>query len=372
MNIVIPTADYPPIEGGIASVALHVSRELAALGHDVTVIAPYFPDTAAFDANEPVRVLRFRGYNLGPLRFFPLAAASIGPVRNADLILAINVSYGGVLGLLARKRYVVFAYAYEFLKFQNNPIAAALLRRVYGGAASVVAISKYTRDQLIDFGVSPSRVSVIYAGAPPVRAFPESAVAQLRGRLALDGHRVILAVGRFIRRKGHLTLVRAMARVVERAPDAKLVLAGRGPLWEEVSTLVRELHLERHVCLPGYLPDDEIAMLYHLCDVFALPNGQDESGHVEGFGLVFAEAHSYGKPVVAGRSGGAAEAVLDGETGLLVEPDQPEALAEAILFLLENPERARQFGVAGRARVEAELNWTHFTARVLETLERRP
>jgi len=372
VNIVIPTADYPPIEGGIASVALHVSRELAALGHTVTVIAPHFPGMAAFDKAEPVRVVRYRGYGLGPLRFFPLAVVARRFLGAADLVLAINVAYGGVLGWLSGRRFVVFAYAYEFLKFSRRSAAAALLRRVYAAAAGIVAISNYTRDRLQDFGVSGQRVSVVYPGAARPEPCSIGELNTVRRDLGLDGKRAILCVGRFIRRKGHLTLVRALPRIIERIPNVALVLVGRGPMKGEIRGLVQSLGLTNHVVMPGYLPDKDIAALYQLCDVFALPNGQDADGQVEGFGLVFAEAHACGKPVVAGRSGGAAEAVLDGETGILVEPDQPVELADAILSLLSDPSRAGALGEAGRRRVEAELNWKSFTRGVLASAEPRP
>ncbi|MFP6581213.1 MAG: glycosyltransferase, partial [Candidatus Hydrogenedentota bacterium] len=100
MKIAIPTADYPPIEGGISSVSLHLSRALAALGHEVTVIAPWFPDMKSFDHDEPVEVLRFRGYGLSWFRFFPMFRAALSPMHRADLVLAINISYGGIMAWL--------------------------------------------------------------------------------------------------------------------------------------------------------------------------------------------------------------------------------------------------------------------------------
>ena len=99
--------------------------------------------------------------------------------------------------------------------------------------------------------------------------------------------------------------------------------------------------------------------------------GEDEGGHVEGFGLVFAEAHVYGKPVVAGRSGGTEDAVLDGETGIVIEPEDVDALAESILRLMKDPGLARKYGEAGKARVERELNWKEFCKRVMEAFEER-
>ena len=152
MNVLIPTADYPPIEGGISSVTLHLSRELAASGHGVTVVAPHFPDMETFDAAEPVTVVRFRGYGLGWCRFFPMLAAAWPRLRGVDLVLGMNVAYGGVLGLLGRRLkrvpYATFAYAYEFLKFSRTRLFARLLRKVYASAQVVVSISQFTRDQL--------------------------------------------------------------------------------------------------------------------------------------------------------------------------------------------------------------------------------
>lgn len=370
MNILVPTADYPPIEGGISSVAMHVSRALAALGHDVTVVAPYFPEQGAFDAAEPVRVIRYRGYGLRWLRFFPMLAATWPEVKRADLILGVNVAYGGVIGGLARRRhgtpYVTFGYAYEFLKFRRNPLFAALLRRAYARSTAVVAISHFTRQGLESFGVPPERIRVIFPGAPPARDFAQDELAAIRHKFVLDSDRVILGVGRFIPRKGHITLVRAMPRILERCPDASLVLVGQGPALYEAVQTARALGVRERVLFPGRLSDDEIAALYATCEVFALPTGEDAKGQVEGFGLVFAEANAYGKPVVAGRSGGVVDAVLDGETGLLVEPGNPDAAADAIGSLLADRELARRLGENGKRRVESELNWTVFTQRLLE------
>ncbi len=370
MKILIPTADYPPIEGGLASVALHVSRCLAALGHDVTVVAPRFPCMDAFDRAEPVRVIRYRGYGLGWLRLFPFMAAAWPHARRADLILPINIAYGGPLAYFAGRPYVAFAYAYEFLKFQRVPPVAAFFRRIYAKARKVIAISAFTRDQLIAFGVAPDRIEIVHPGAPEPRPLPPERLAEVRYRFVLDENPVILAVGRLIPRKGHRTLVRAMPRILERFPNAVLVIAGQGPLVYAVTQEMWRCGVRNQVRMLAGLSDEDIAALYQVCNVFALPTGEEPDrarhGQVEGFGLVFAEANAYGKPVVAGRSGGVVDAVLDGETGLLVEPNDPDALANAICSLLDDADLARRLGENGRRRVETELNWTAFTKRLLE------
>lgn len=369
MRILIPTADYPPIEGGISTVTLRLSRQLAALGHDVTVVAPRFPGQEAFDAAEPARVVRFRGYALGWFRLLPMLCAALPLAARSDLVLAINVAYGGLIGLVARVLfrvpYIAFAYAYEFLKFRRTPGVAWLLRRVYANARRAVAISEFTRGNLVAFGVRPDRVATVLPGADPAPECAPERLAEIRHRYVLDDHRVILAVGRLIPRKGHLTLVRAMPRILERFPDTVLVIVGQGPCLFEITQKAVALGVRNQVLMPGPLPDDDVAALYHACDVFALPTGADIHGQVEGFGLVFAEAHARGKPVVAGRSGGVPEAVLEGETGLLVEPGDPGAVADAVSRLFDDSALAARLGANGRKRVEAELNWAEFTRRAL-------
>ena len=372
MRILIPTADYPPIEGGIATLALEVSRELVALGHEVTVVAPWFPDMEAFDAAEATRVLRFSGYHWGWLRLLPMAWRTWPALRNTDLVLAINVSHGGLIAWAAKflrgTPYVTFAYAYEFLKFAALPPARHLLLSIYRNALVTVAISQFTRRRLEDFGVPPEMITGIFPGGMPrACALPETTLPPDSPLCRdLGDAPFILSVGRFIPRKGQMTLVRAMPEILEAHPDVHLVLAGRGPCLAECQSEIRALGLKSRVHCPGYVENETLAALYTACALFALPTGEEEGGHVEGFGLVFVEAQAHGKATVAGRSGGVEDAVLHGETGLLVKPDDPGETARAIVGLLSNPAEAKRLGNAGRQRVKDELNWRVFTQRLLE------
>ena len=375
MRILIPTADYPPIEGGIGTVALQVSRELAALGHEVTVVAPYFAGMEEFDRAEPATVIRYRGYGAGWLQLAPMLAKSWPLLRKTDLVLGVNVAYGGPIGWLGQKRfrvpYLTFAYAHEFLKFEHNPLAAGLLRRIYTRSAAAIAMSSYSRDRLVEFGVPAGRVRVVHPGANPATPPDPEAVRAIKHKFVLDTGHVILAVGRMVPRKNHVALVQAMPRVLEKFPDAVLIVAGQGPTMMETVHAAWRAGVREHVIFPGRLSDEETALLYDACEVFALPtgqdaNGQDGRGQVEAFGLVFAEAHAHGKPVVAGRSGGVADTVIDGETGLLVDPAQPHEIADAILRIMADPALARQLGENGRRRVEKELNWRYFTIQLIE------
>ncbi len=375
MKILVLTADYPPIRGGIATVALEVCRALRDAGHEISIVAPDFPDQDALDQAEGFPIRRFRGYGLGWARVVPMAIASLGWLRNHDLILAINASHGGVLAMLARSiggaPYLTFGYAYEFLRFEGVPLFGPLLRRVYNRALAVVAISQFTRDAMERFGVAPARLSVILPGAPPVQDISADHRARVANAYIPDNKRVLLSVGRLIPRKGHETVLRALPSVLERFPDTVWVVVGEGPVKSSLARLANDLGVRERVRFAGNADDDDVAALYEACDVFVLPTGTDEGGHVEGFGLVFVEANAYGKPVVAGRSGGTVDAVLHGETGLLVEPGDAEALATAIATMFDDPVYAQSLGEAGRRRVEIELNWKRFTEQLLALVAER-
>lgn len=364
MNIAIPTADYPPIEGGISTVTVQVARELARLGHDVTVVAPHFNQMDHFDSGEPVTVVRYGGYGLGWLRYAPMARVAGPHLARADCAVAINVAYGGLMAKRRGVPFVVLAYGYEFLKFRRNPLVRRLLLDVYCAAGRVVAISSYTRDALLEFGVHSDQIEVILPGAPQA-----SDAAQEVSNTHADRGPTILAVGRFMPRKGHEMLLRGLPKVVKRFPDVRLVFVGRGPRLAPVQQLAADLRLSDRVTFLSQLSDPELAEQYRACDVFALPTGEEPGGHVEGFGLVFTEAQAYGKPVIAGRSGGTVDAVLHEQTGLLVEPGDPDSVADALLRVLSDPGLAKYLGENGKKRVESELNWTHFTAKLAAILE---
>jgi phosphatidylinositol alpha-1,6-mannosyltransferase len=371
VKILIPTLDFPPLEGGRTTLSVHLARELTKLGHDVTVIAPHSKDAAALDDAEPARIFRYKAGKWGWTDFLSFLRTAWPCTHDTDIIFAMDAAYGGILGRLARllrgKRYVVFARANELVTFQENWFIRLLYRNVYRRAESNLVPNRYTSHKLEDFGVSFETIQRIPPGAGPVEPLPEAAVRAVRHRFFLDEEdRLILCVGRFIPRKGQVNLVIALAQVHEHAPNTHLILAGRGPSLDACLEKARAMGIDGHVHCPGYVDDATLAALYQACAVFALPAGADESGRTEDLGIVFAEAHACGKPVVAGRAGGIAETVIDNETGLLVPPDDPPALADAITKLLLNPPLAKRLGENGRRRIVEERNWTVFTQKLME------
>jgi phosphatidylinositol alpha-1,6-mannosyltransferase len=189
----------------------------------------------------------------------------------------------------------------------------------------------------------------------------------LRQRLLGEWHRehIILSVGNLVSRKGHDMVIRALPRLLDIMGDVTYLIVGDGPHRAELEALALALGVRERVAFAGRVPDEDLPDIYALCDAFVLPSREQlDSCDVEGFGMVFLEANASGKPVVAGRSGGIGDAVLDGETGLLVDPLDPDCIASSIGKLLANPQLASRMGEQGRERAVREFSWPAVAARL--------
>lgn len=179
--------------------------------------------------------------------------------------------------------------------------------------------------------------------------------------------KTILAVGRFVSRKGFDRLIRLLPTLRERCGDTMLILAGAGPEEASLHEVAKKAGVEAHVKFLIAPDRPTLAAHYWACDVFALP-ARESKDDVEGFGIVFLEAAHFGKPVVAMRTGGTPEAVEDGVTGLLADPKSDGDFLEKLASLLNDPEKAKRFGQAGRERVLRDFRWQDRTKALLAKL----
>lgn len=373
MRILIPTMDYPPATGGIARITLELSRELAAMGHVVSIVAPRAPGMAALDRAEAAQIIRFAGRRRGCFCFLPLCWKTWRLAGRADLILAISGVYGGIIArgarLLRGTPYLVFAHADECLRYRRAPIMRGLLRSVYRRANATVALNRHARRNLELFGVPERDIALIPPGARLAEPLPETAIHAVRERFEIGNGRMVLAVGHFVSRRNHLTLVKAMPQVLERHPNTHLVMAGQGPCLEECREKARALGIEGQVHCPGHVDEATLETLYQACDVFVQPFG--ENAWDTDLGLAVTEACARGKPVVAGRAGGIPDVVVDRQTGFLVASEKPDALAAPVVAILDDAALAKRLGEAGRRRVEEELNWRVFAEKVIAAASRK-
>jgi len=224
-------------------------------------------------------------------------------------------------------------------------------RRLYNhGVQAVIAISEGVRAMLITSGVEPARIHLVPSGVEPERFAPQpGARSAARARYGItDGQWLAVVVGALEERKGHTVLLEALAAL--RDPRLRVLCAGDGSLRDALPARAAALGLGDRVRFLGAV--DDVAELLAAADAFLMPS------HHEGLGVAALEAMAAGIPVVASRVGGLPEAVVDGETGLLVPPADPAALAAAITRLAADPAHARELGAAGRARVQARFSMT--------------
>jgi phosphatidylinositol alpha-1,6-mannosyltransferase len=235
-------------------------------------------------------------------------------------------------------------------------------RALLGAAAVLVANSDWTRglaqSLLRELELEPGgeRVRVVPLGTDPAFFRPGVPTAGVRERYGLEGGRWILSVSRLAAHRGVDVVLRALALLQGAEAAVRYAVAGTGDGRRELEQLSSELGLDQRVRFLGGVPEADLAALYNLAEVYVAPSRQAPLTG-EGFGIALAEASSTGRPVIAPRAGGVPEAVRDGETGLLVDPDRPTDLADAMRRLLRDPALARKLGAAGRREIERYYNW---------------
>lgn len=295
-------------------------------------------------------------------------------LRERPRIVQIATVGDGYVGWLLQRSlrlpYVVYAHGNEIYEALGGPSDRA--RISLQRANRVIAVSRFTADLVKQTGVPPARIEIVHPGCDLKRFCPREVPAEIRQQVLGKNyrHKVILSVGT-VQRKGHDMTLRALPALLKRIPNLTYVIAGEGPNRSTLEKLATELGIRPHVIFPGHVKEEELPILYSLCDVFVMPSREQRHlNDVEGFGIVFLEAAACAKPVIGGRSGGIADAVLDGVTGLLVDPNSPESIAAAVERLLTDPLLAKRLGEEGRRRAVRCFSWSSTVARIQDVLER--
>ncbi|MEU9870520.1 glycosyltransferase family 4 protein [Actinomadura sp. NPDC048021] len=369
----VVTNDFPPRPGGIQAFVhgLAVRRPPGS----VVVYAPAWKGAAEFDAAQPFPVVRHPGSLMLPEPGVLRRAADVLRAERCD-----SVVFGAAapLGLLApalrrrgARRLVGITHGHE-AGWASLPVARTLLGRIGDGVDVLTYLGEYTRSRMAR-ALSPeaaARMTRLAPGVDETLFHRGAGGAEIRERHGLTGRPVAVCVSRLVPRKGQDALLRAWPRILESVPDAALLLVGGGPYRGDLERLAASLRVGGSVVFTGGVPWEELPAHFDAGDVFAMPCRTRRRGlDVEGLGIVYLEASATGLPVVAGDSGGAPDAVLDGETGLVVPGRSVPGIAEAVAGLLADPDRARAMGEKGRAWIEREWRWDVQARRLGDLLE---
>ncbi len=276
--------------------------------------------------------------------------------------------------LAARHRvpYGIIVYGTELLliqeKIRRSRFKRGTAASIIGNAAVVVAISRWTADLALDvLAMLDLRVPVesVPLGTTPGHFRPGVDTSAVRAKYGLNGGPWLLTVARLEWHKGIDTTMKALAAVRAAHPGTRYAIVGTGHRLAQFEQLRDELGLGDAVRFLGGISDAELPAIYNAVDLYVGASRRVE-GLAEGFGISLVEASACGLAVVGGRSGGVPDAVCDGETGILVDPDDPTAVAAGINELLANPERRKQLGAAGRKAVERYYNWDRVVRELIE------
>lgn len=379
----IVTNDFPPRPGGIQaflhSMALRLDPSRVVVyastyGHSPERAA----ETAQFDAEQPFTVVRDRTTMLLPTP--RVTRRAVGLLREHGCE-AVWFGAAAPLGLMApalrragARRLVATTHGHE-AGWAQLPAARQLLRRIGEGTDTLTYLGEYTRERIAR-ALTPeaaARMVQLPPGVDEKTFHPGSGGAAVRERLGLSGRPVVVCVSRLVPRKGQDTLIRAMPRILGRIPDAALLVVGGGPYRRELERLAEETGVRESVHFTGAVPWAELPAHFGAGDVFAMPCRTRRGGlDVEGLGIVYLEASATGLPVVAGDSGGAPDAVRDGETGWVVHGAPAERAAaetaDRVTVLLQDAELRARMGQSGREWVLERWRWDSLAERLQRLL----
>ena len=377
-RILLVTNDFPPRRGGIQSYLEQFATRLVAAGeHELYVYAPNWKGAEDYDRAAPMPIVRHPGTLMVP---------EPGVDRRMRRLIVDHgietVWFGAAapLALLAPRaraagaaRVLACTHGHE-VGWSMLPVARSALRRIGEGTDVITYVSRYTRGRFSAAFGPRARLEHLPPGVDTERFRPDPAArTELRARYGLGERPLVVCVSRLVPRKGQDMLIRAMPEIRQRVDGAALAIVGGGPHAETLHRLADSCGVADDVVFTGGVPGEELPAHYAMGDLFAMPCRTRGHGlDVEGLGIVFLEASASGVPVVAGRSGGAPESVLEGETGRVVDGRSIAEIVEAVAGLLADRELAQQMGEAGRRWIIRDWNWAAHTARLAGLLRAPP
>lgn len=384
MRHLFVTVDYPPDLGGMARRHVELCRRLASEGVIVSTVSA--ANAQRFDQEEPYRITRepfsFQGAKTLPNRW-RWARSIAQRAADVDVIHCGNIRPCGYPLMLARRRsacapFLIYVNGSDLLHEREKITASTMKRwfvkRLFAQSAGIVANSAWTAETAWalceTLGIdAANRIVAIDLGADPEQFRPENDRGALRASLGWKGLCVALTVARLVPHKGQDVALRAVAAVIREHPSLRYLIVGEGPNEATLRRLAGDLGIADRVVFAGALSDSDIAEAYATSDVY-LGLSRESGKAIEGFGISFIEASASGLPVIAGDSGGVRSAVRDGETGIVVKPNDADAVASALRQLLANPERRTALGRAGRRAVETHYNWDRVARETTAFAER--
>ena len=364
-KILLVTNDFGPRAGGIETFVIGLLERIK--GHEVTVFTSQQGDTSVYDQQWidkfGVRVIRDHSKILLPSWRITRAAQKIVAEKNIDVVVFGAAAPLALMSPSLRKsgvkKIIALTHGHEVWWAKIFPFRLAI-KRIGKNVDHLTYLGEFTRQAISKTLTRKSATEMvkIAPGIDTAHFIPQPDAMQKRKEIGLQDKKIIISVGRLVHRKGQDNLIQAMPAVLKKIPNAHLLLVGEGPYRKHLEKLVMKSSLEQNVTFAGRIMYDRLPSYLSAADLFAMPSRSRFFGlEVEGLGIVYLEASACGIPVVAGNSGGAPDAVLEGVTGLCVDGTNIEQITAAIVEICSDAERASHMGAAGRNWIVDQWRW---------------
>jgi len=376
-KIICITNDFGPRAGGIETFVMGLIERLPQ--GSVTVYTSQQGDTSVYDQNWfdqlGVKVIRDKSKILLPT---PRVARAVKRLIAKERIEVVFFGAAAPLAVMAKglrksgaRKIVSLTHGHEVWWAKIWPFKWAI-RFIGNHVDHLTYLGDFTRTE-ISRSLSASAVSAMVKIAPGIDTdhfTPQSSGAQLRESLGLANKKVIVCVGRLVHRKGQDSLISALPKILQHHSDAHVLLIGTGPYQKHLEDLAKKFSVQDSITFIGRIQYADLPRYISVGDIFAMPSRSRLAGlEVEGLGIVYLEASACGLPVIAGKSGGAPDAVLEGVTGITVDGRDPAEIARAVNTLFEDPIRAKEMGQRGREWIISNWRWDIWSVKFIELLK---
>ena len=361
MKTALITLEYPPWHGGIS--------------HYYGQLVEHYPEKIIVLSNKDNQLVKGTGPVISWLPSLKRVIRLIKKEKVNYILVGHILPLGTVAWLLSYWldfRYTVFLHGYDLNCALARPRKKWLAQKILNKADRIICANRYTAD-LVKPIIDQKQLGKIMAVNPGVGERPAvnvSAVKDLKNKYNLNNKTILFSLGRLIKRKGFDNAIAALPQALAEAPEIIYLIAGAGSDEDYLKQQAKQLEstcrgIENKVIFLGDISEEDKWLWLDACDIFILPARQ--IGYdFEGFGIVYLEANLANKPVIAGRSGGVADAVKDNLNGLLVDPNNLNDISQAIVKLCHYPGLRQRLGEQGRQRAITEFNWIKLAKKVYD------
>lgn len=360
---------FPPSIGGVENYYLNLLSYFEP--SEISVLCQHQAGDKEFDLTRPYHIYRteFFGGRLPPrwLKLQPEIKEIMATEKAGSLAFG-HFHPLGIIGSRLKVPYYVFGHGTDIRKIKDNFWQKFIFKRVYRDCQGIITNSNYLAQEIEKLMGNREKVKVVYPGVnwqqlnQPVADFESQRNALGIGADDL----VILSMGRLVKEKNYDAIIKIMPALLNLLPNVKYVIVGDGPELENLKALADQASLGNKVIFTGMVKNNDSAkaFYYQLAHVYV-----GVSAIAEGLGVSYLEAQACRTPVVASKHGGSAEAVLDGQAGILVDPKDQEEIAKALFRILSDKELWEKMATAGQERMKQEFDWKTQAEKVKEILK---